>query len=125
MSTTAKTTANKTKRIGAVLVSAALWFCFAEVPQASAQQTVTVQISIQNHRFQPATIVAPANQPIAIRIKNLDPAPMEFESVSLRVEKIVPGNSEATVNIRPLQPGSYKFFDDFHQDTGNGVLVVK
>jgi hypothetical protein len=118
-------TANKTKRTGAALVSAALWFCFAEVPQACAQQTVTVQISIQNHRFQPATIVAPANQPIAIRIKNLDPAPMEFESVSLRVEKIVPGNSEATVNIRPLQPGSYKFFDDFHQDTGNGVLVVK
>lgn len=118
-------TANKTKRTGAALVAAVFWLCFAGVPQANAQQTVTVQISIQNHRFQPATIVAPANQPIAIRIKNLDPAPMEFESVSLRVEKIVPGNSEATVNIRPLAPGSYKFFDDFHQDTGNGVLVVK
>ena len=50
---------------------------------------------------------------------------MEFESVSLRVEKIVPGNGEATVNIRALAPGSYKFFDDFHQDTGNGVLVIK
>jgi hypothetical protein len=119
------TTANKTKWSGAVLVAAALWLCFAGMPQASAQQTVTVQISIQNHRFQPSVIAAPANQPIALRVKNLDPTPMEFESVSLRVEKVVPGNGEATINIRPLAPGSYKFFDDFHQDTGNGVLVVK
>jgi Cupredoxin-like domain len=119
------TIANKTKRTGAVLVAAALWLGFAGAPQISAQQTATVEISIKNHRFQPTVIVAPANQPIAIRVKNLDPTPMEFESISLRVEKVVPGNSEATVNIRALQPGSYKFFDDFHQDTGNGVLVVK
>jgi plastocyanin len=118
------TTANKMKRIVAALVAAALWLVFIGVPQASAQQ-VTVQISIKNHRFQPAEITAPANQPIVIRIKNLDPTPMEFESISLRVEKIVPGNSEASANIRALAPGSYKFFDDFHKDTGNGVLVVK
>jgi hypothetical protein len=118
------TAGNKTKRIGAALAAAALWLCFSGMSQASAQ-TATVEIAIKNHRFQPTTIVAPANQPITIRVKNLDPTPMEFESVSLRVEKVVPGNSEATVNIRALQPGSYKFFDDFHQDTGNGVLVVK
>jgi hypothetical protein len=118
------TTANKTKRVGAAIVAAALWLCFAGVMQVGAQQA-TVQISIQNHRFQPSVIAAPANQPIALRVKNLDPTPMEFESVSLRVEKVVPGNSEATINIRALAPGSYKFFDDFHQDTGNGVLVVK
>jgi hypothetical protein len=108
------TAANKTKRTGAMLATAALWICFVGAPQVSAQ-TATVDISIKNHRY----------QPIAIRVKNLDSTPMEFESVSLRVEKIVPGNGEATVNIRALAPGSYKFFDDFHQDTGNGVLVVK
>ncbi len=118
------TTANKTKRIGAALVAAALWLCFVGAPQVSAQ-TATVEISIKNHRFQPTTITAPANQPIVIRIKNLDPTPMEFESVSLRVEKVVPGNGEATINIRALAPGSYKFFDDFNKDTGNGVLVIK
>jgi hypothetical protein len=118
------TRANKTKRTGAVLAAAVLWLCFVGAPQVSAQ-TAAVEISIKNHRFQPTTITAPANQPIVIRIKNLDPTPMEFESVSLRVEKVVPGNGEASVNIRALAPGSYKFFDDFHQDTGNGVLVVK
>jgi hypothetical protein len=29
------------------------------------------------------------------------------------------------VFIGPLDKGQYKFFDDFHQDTGNGVLIVQ
>jgi Cupredoxin-like domain len=116
---------NKTKRIVAALAATALWLSFSGVAKVSAQEAVTVQISIKDHRFQPAQISAPANRPIVIRVKNLDSTPMEFESVSLRVEKIVPGNGEGSINVRALQPGSYKFFDDFHQDTGNGVLVVK
>ena len=89
-----------------------------------AQQPVSISISVKNHRFEPAQIGAPANVPILLRVKNLDATPMEFESVSLRVEKVFPANSEGVVRLRPLSPGSYKFFDDFHQET-NGVLVVR
>lgn len=91
---------------------------------AHAQQPVSIGISVKNHRFQPAEISAPANVPIMLHVKNLDATPMEFESVSLRVEKVVAGNSEGVIRLRPLSPGSYKFFDDFHQET-NGVLVVR
>ena len=91
---------------------------------AAAQQTATVHISVKNHRFQPAQIQAPAKVPIELHVKNLDPTPMEFESVSLRVEKVVAGNSEGIIRLRPLEPGSYNFFDDFNQAT-NGVLVVR
>jgi hypothetical protein len=49
---------------------------------------------------------------------------MEFESVSLRVEKVVAGNGEGVINLRPLTPGRYNFFDDFHPDA-KGVLVVQ
>ena len=49
---------------------------------------------------------------------------MEFESTSLRVEKVVTGNGEGTINVRPLAPGSYEFFDDFH-DTSRGTLTVQ
>jgi len=94
--------------------------CFS----ANAQQAASVSITVKNHRFQPAEIHAPAGVPIEIRVKNLDPAPMEFESVRLRVEKVVPGNSEGVVRVRPLEPGRYNFFDDFHQET-TGVLVVR
>ena len=93
-------------------------------PPARAQQTASISITVKNHRFQPAEVHAQANVPIVLLVKNLDSTPMEFESVSLRVEKVVTGNSEGVIRLRPLAPGSYNFFDDFHQET-NGVLVVK
>ena len=91
---------------------------------ARAQEAANVAVSIKNHRFQPAEVQAPANVPIMLRVKNLDATPMEFESVSLRVEKVVPGNSEGIIRLRPLAPGRYNFFDDFNQQA-NGVLVVR
>ena len=91
---------------------------------ALAQQPVSITISAKNHRFQPAELSAPANVPILLHVKNLDATPMEFESVTLRVEKVVTGNSEGVIRLRPLAPGRYNFFDDFHQET-NGVLVVR
>jgi hypothetical protein len=90
----------------------------------NAQQAASVTVSVKNHRFQPAEIHAPAKVPIELHVKNLDPTPMEFESVSLRVEKVVTGNGQGTIRLRPLEPGRYNFFDDFHQET-NGVLVVR
>lgn len=91
---------------------------------ARAQGGAEVSISIQGHRFQPAEIHAPANKPLTIKVKNLDSAPIEFESVSLRVEKIVAPGAEGAVHVRPLAPGKYEFFDDFHQQT-RGNLVVQ
>lgn len=94
------------------------------VTAAHAQQGTSLNITVKNHRFQPAELSAPANVPITLHVKNLDSTPMEFESVSLRVEKVVTGNSEGIVRLRPLSPGRYNFFDDFHQET-NGTLVVR
>jgi hypothetical protein len=106
-----------TKLIAGLLFAVAL-------PLAAAAQEHAVGISVKNHQFQPVQISAPANVPITLTVKNLDPTPMEFESVSLRVEKVVTGGSSGIVRLRPLAPGSYKFFDDFHPQT-NGVLVVR
>ena len=108
-------------RITMLLLASAL---IAAGPAAHAQQTATISITVKNHRFQPAEVQAPANVPIVLRVKNLDPTPMEFESVSLRVEKVVTGNSEGIIRLRPLSPGRYNFFDDFNQ-AANGVLVVR
>jgi hypothetical protein len=96
----------------------------AAAPRLHAEPNATVAISVKGHHFQPAEIHAPANQPLAIHVKNLDSAPMEFESVSLRVEKVITAGSEGVVNVRALSPGRYEFFDDFHQET-RGFLVVQ
>ena len=89
-----------------------------------AEDAVTLNISMKGHRFQPAELHAPAGKPIIIVVKNLDPAPAEFESNMLRVEKVVTGGGTITLRIRPLDPGRYRFFDDFHPET-EGYLVVK
>jgi hypothetical protein len=90
----------------------------------SFAQQATVSISVKSHQFQPAEIHAPANTSLAISVKNLDAAPMEFESVSLRVEKVIAAGSTGVVNVRPLSPGRYEFYDDFHQET-RGFLMVR
>jgi plastocyanin len=94
------------------------------LPAARAEDAVTVTVSMKDHRFQPAELHAPAGKPIVIVVKNLDSAPAEFESNMLRVEKVVTGGSTITLRIRPLDPGRYRFFDDFHPET-EGYLVVK
>ena len=104
------------------LIFAALLLAAGSLPAIAQQAAVTV--SVKNHRFQPAEIHAPAKVPIELHVKNLDATPMEFESVSLRVEKVVAGNGEGIIRLRPLEPGRYNFFDDFHQET-NGVLVIR
>ena len=110
------------KLVLALLLFAVAWLG-APVP-TRAQEAANVSVSIKNHRFQPAEVSAPANVPIILHVKNLDPTPMEFESVSLRVEKVVTGNGEGIIRLRPLAPGRYNFFDDFNQQA-NGVLVVR
>jgi Cupredoxin-like domain len=104
-----------------ILTTGASWIG----PSVHAQEAATtIQVSVKNHHFQPAEVHAAANKPIILRIKNLDATPMEFESVTLRVEKVVAGNSEGIIRLRALSPGRYDFFDDFHQET-RGTLVAQ
>ncbi len=92
-------------------------------PIASAQD-MTLTVVVQNGRFQPAELRAPVNKAVVIVIKNNDAKPMEFESHSLRIEKVIAAKSQGSVRIRPLAPGRYEFFDDFNT-ANRGILVVQ
>ena len=97
-------------------------FVMGAVP-AFAQETYT--IVIKDHRMNPAELEVPAGKKIKLLVDNQDPTPEEFESHSLNREKIIPGNSKATIFIGPLKPGSYEFFGEFHQATAQGRIVAK
>jgi Cupredoxin-like domain len=97
----------------------------ALAPVAWAEDAATVRLSLKDHRFQPAEARAPTGKPITIVISNLDATPAEFESKTLRVEKVVAGGGTITVQIRPLAAGRYRFFDDYHEDTTEGFLNVQ
>jgi plastocyanin len=101
--------------------------CAVAVLQASssqAQQATEIQLTYSKGQFQPSEVNAPADKPITFRVRNLDPKAMEFESKSLRVEKVVAANSEGVVNVRALKPGRYEFYDDFNEKA-RGALVVQ
>lgn len=89
-----------------------------------AQQATEVQLTYSNGAFQPREVRALADKPVVFRVRNLDGKAMEFESTSLRVEKVVAAKSEGVVNVRALKPGRYEFYDDFN-DKARGVLNVQ
>jgi plastocyanin len=82
-------------------------------------------LTIKEHRFEPSELRVPANQEVTLTVKNEDATPEEFESKSLRVEKVIPGNSEATFKLRPLKPGRYKFEGEFHEKTARGEVIAE
>jgi hypothetical protein len=85
----------------------------------------TAELTVRNHKFEPAELQVPANIKMKLIIKNADTTPEEFESVELRREKVVPGGQEIIIYVGPLAPGTYEFFGDFHPETARGRLVAK
>lgn len=84
-----------------------------------------VEISIKDHKFEPDALKLPTGKPIKISIKNLDATPEEFESHELGFEKVIAGNSEAIIRLKPLKPGTYMFFGEYHQDSALGHIVAE
>lgn len=91
---------------------------------SQAQQATEIQVSYSKGQFQPSAVRAAADKPVTFRVRNLDAKAMEFESKSLRVEKVVAANSEGVINVRALKPGRYEFYDDFNEKA-RGVLTVQ
>ena len=97
----------------------------AAVTAVRAQSATEIQLSYKDKKFDPAEISAPANTPIVIKLKNLDAKAMEFESKPLKIEKVVAGSSDATINVRAQKPGRYEFVDEYNEKVARGALVVK
>jgi plastocyanin domain-containing protein len=89
---------------------------------AHAQEYV---LTIKDHKFTPEELKVPANQRVVITVVNDDPSTEEFDSKALKVEKVIPGNSKATVRIGPLAPGRYPFIGEFHEATAKGVVIAE
>ena len=84
-----------------------------------------IQVTLKDHRFTPAEIHVPANQPTLITLTNQDGTAEEFDSTSLKVEKVVPGQQTGNVRLRPLAPGRYPFMGEYHAETAQGVVIAE
>ncbi len=103
----------------------ALGFACALLAGPALADETLIQVTLKDHKFTPAEVEAPAGKPLTIEVSNQDTAAAEFESKELRVEKVTPAGGKATVKVRALKPGRYRFYDDYHESTATGYLVVK
>lgn len=103
--------------IAAILLAAAV--------NAPALADAPIVLTLQNHRFTPNVIHVKANQSFAIHLFNKDATADEFDSSALKVEKVVSGNSDGMVRIRPLSPGKYPFMGEYHSATAQGVVIAQ
>ena len=84
-----------------------------------------IGVVIEGHKFTPDRIEVPAGQKVKLLVENKDATPEEFESSSLKIEKVIPGKSKATIFVGPLKAGEYKFVGEFNEKTAKGVIVAK
>ena len=103
------------------MIGLAALISLAPAPVRAADYTLT----ITDHKFTPTEIKVPANQRVMITVINNDDTAEEFDSVALKVEKVVPGKSKGVVRIGPLKPGRYPFIGEFHEATAKGVVIAE
>jgi hypothetical protein len=84
-----------------------------------------IPVALKNHKFAPAEIHVKANVPNIIALTNNDDTAEEFDSTSLKVEKVVASHSSGNVRLRPLAPGRYPFMGEYHADTAQGVVIAE
>jgi heme/copper-type cytochrome/quinol oxidase subunit 2 len=92
---------------------------------ASKTDAAAIPLLLKDHKFSPAEIEVKANQPVVIEVTNADGVAEEFDSDSLKVEKVVAGGQKGTVRLRPLPPGRYPFMGEYHAKTAQGVVIAK
>jgi plastocyanin domain-containing protein len=84
-----------------------------------------IAVVIEGHKFTPDRIEIPAGQKVKLMVDNRDATPEEFESGSLKIEKVIPGKTKGTIYVGPLKAGEYKFVGEFNEKTAHGVIVAK
>jgi heme/copper-type cytochrome/quinol oxidase subunit 2 len=86
---------------------------------------LVIKIELKNRTMNPNVINVPVNTAFTIEVVNTDNTAEEFESNSLKIEKIIPPKRTAKFKVKPLAAGEYEIFGEFHMDTCQGKIVVK
>ncbi|WP_315743576.1 MULTISPECIES: cupredoxin domain-containing protein [unclassified Bradyrhizobium] len=100
----------------------AAWSAVLTLASAHAADT-EIRLTYANGQFEPKEAAAPADKPFMIRVKNMEAKAMEFESKTLKVEKVIAAKSEAILKVRAMKPGRYEFFDEFNEKARGTVNV--
>lgn len=101
-----------------------VFFLISNISCVSWADELTYTLRISNHLFYPDTLSVPAGVRFKLIIENDDPTPEEFESFELNREKVIMGNTKASVFIGPLKADTYPFFGEFNPETAQGKIIA-
>ncbi len=106
------------------------WLALLPLPLLAAGQPAHAEepaftLTLKDHKFAPAELAVPAHVRIRLTIVNQDPTPAEFESHDFKAEKVIAAGRQVSLIIGPLEPGTYGYFDDYHESSARGRLVAQ
>ncbi len=99
--------------------------CTGSAPVHADDAAAPIDLTVKDHRFDPADIHIKAGQPAVINMHNQDPTAEEFDSDTLGVEKVIAGGRSGLVHLHALEPGRYPFIGEYHSDTAKGVVIAE
>ena len=93
--------------------------------QARAAELSSYPVALEGHRISPSRLEVPAGTRIKLVLHNASGGAAEFEGREMRVEKVLGPGATSFVVLPPLQPGQYRFFDEFHPDAPDLVVTAQ
>jgi hypothetical protein len=111
------------RNIRAIFLAALFLGCGAATPRADEEPVFTIEF--KDGAVSPLRVEVPANRRFQLQLVNNGDTPAEFESNELRKEKVLAPKTTSILVFRTLDPGEYPFFDDFHPDAPQAVLIAK
>lgn len=91
---------------------------------AMADDIATYRLEMKDGHFIPPQLQVPAHKKFRLAVINTGKTPVEFESTTLRKEKVLAPGAQSSLIILPLDPGKYEFFDDFHPSS-RSIIIAK
>ena len=88
--------------------------CLVGASVVQAAGLPSYDLTLHNGELDPKVLRVKAGERFKINLYNSGNTPVEFESRSLRKEKVMGPGVRSFVVVHPLRPGQYDFFDEFH-----------
>ena len=114
---------HSTPRIFAIAITLVLLLVLAV--RVAAAELTTFAVNLTGERIEPARLEVPSATRVKLTLRNTSRGAVEFEGREVRVEKVLGPGAESFVVLPPLRPGTYRFFDEFHPDIPDMLVVAK
>ncbi|MDY6891594.1 MAG: cupredoxin domain-containing protein [Pseudomonadota bacterium] len=108
-----------------ILTGALALLLLVGTTQARADALPGYELTLHNGTLTPETLHVKAGERFKLNLHNTGDTPVEFESRSLRKEKVLGPGVDSFVVIHPLKPGEYDFFDEFHLPDARGRVIAQ